>query len=351
MPRDRYLSDIGLDGSPRSSTASASTPRSSSMLLAATLSQLSSPLKSRLSRAAHGKRSMSPERPTRKLKREGTTEVKRGVITVRRAEVFKLWTKGDSYIEISIDDILIGRTPNINWYDRYPSLEHTMRMQDFKAGDDLKVAIIGKGSWPKKDAEVATGTLHLSEDIFLRRAVEEDVDIFLPAMGSAPPQRYGDEHMASVRLNIEFEMKAKVATADDGQAATRTRSQRPSQTDSAFTSANSLSSRAAGIRPSHIINGHGLREDDEDYGNENDQWYPVHTQPVLTRDRGVYIPDTLRAARQQLVEQQYFGREPRGPHAVLWTPMVSKLLRSYIKSIGCLPSWPTAEEDDEFVDY
>ena len=24
------------------------------------------------------------------------------------------------------------------------------RMQDFKAGDDLKVAIIGKGSWPKK---------------------------------------------------------------------------------------------------------------------------------------------------------------------------------------------------------
>ena len=94
--------------SPRASSRSSS-PRSKASLASRDLFQ-----------ALLGRKTkVSPEKHTRQI----SGELKRGTVTVKRAEIFKQWTKNDPYVQVAVDEIVVGRTPCCNCYDRSPSWE------------------------------------------------------------------------------------------------------------------------------------------------------------------------------------------------------------------------------------
>jgi len=300
-------------------------------------------------------RARSPERrkasakavPDPPVARDPTIEVKSGVATVRRADVYKPHTKGDPYIEVLCGETVIGRTPPCSCYDRRPIFEHTMRMHDFAEDDVVHVVIMSKRSWPYKDIEVARGSLELTKDLFIRRAIEEDIDIFMPAKDGEHPIRYGEEHMAAVYLNIDFVMPISMLAFKKASKTNPPDLRRESDRgieEHADTAASSASGRRA--RPRAATNG---VDGSVEYRNStsargHDRGAGVGGFPVALRR------PTALETRQYLVEHQYWGRySSMASSPVLCTPGVSKLLRSLWSSLLCIkPSPETA--DDGLID-
>lgn len=308
-----------------------------------------------------------PEKPS---SREAAREVKRGVVTVRRADIYKLWTKADPYVEIINGDTIIGRTPQCSAYDRSPVWEHSMRIHEFEAGSTVTVLIMGKRSLPFKkmlgieDVEVARGELVLNEDIFPRRTVQEDVDIFLPVKGGGFPNRYGEEHMAAVHLSIDFEEPlSEVTKRELKRAANRTKpvlhdneSGQAAGGAVAATAASSsyASSASRRARPRTLTDEDGIMEEAEDgeQGFEQGDWNPVSMEPAQIQDRGAGVYPPPHPSRQRLVEQQYWGRAPRGlsdPRSTSAVYCTTGLLR-LMRSMSCLPCWarhPSERDEDD----
>jgi len=268
--------------------------------------------------------------------------VKDGVITVRWAEVYKPWQKGDTYVEIEVvGDIAIGRTPACNSWERNPTWEHTMRKFQFEVGDTLLVRIVGKRSWPNKDLEVARGTLVLIEEIFPRRTIEEDVPVFLSAKGVGG----GKEQMASIRLHIDFVVPE---AADQKRPKSRVEDRpilwRPGDDDSLLAvpvPPPSRSSRRA--RPRTL-------EDEEGSTRGEDQPYDptaLPAEPAQIGDRRKVsfvasslcpisepelLDHSLLGSRQIVVLEQYWERGPRpSSYPVLCNSGMRRLLRSGIR--------------------
>lgn len=324
-----------------------------------------------------GRKASAKAVPDPPVARDPGKEMKSGVATVRRADVYKPYTQGDPYIEVVCDGIVIGRTPPCSCYDRRPIFEHTMRMHDFEVDSTVHVVIMSKKSWPYKDIEVARGSLELTKDLFIRRAIEEDVDIFMPAKDGEHPMRYGDEHMAAVYLNIDFVMPISMTTFQKnsrrgdvltGSGTTPLRSKLPDLShesdrgieDKTYRAASTSATSSSFLAPpSSRARPHAAEGEDNGRGEEESNGSVKYStlNSARSHDRGagvgpVGFPVALRQqylveSRQYLVEHQYWGRHPMASSPVLCTPGVMILLRSLWNSLLCIKQPP---EDDGLID-
>lgn len=312
-----------------------------------------------------GRKASAKTVPDPPVARDPGKEVKSGVATIRRADVYKPYTKGDPYIEVHCDETVIGRTPPCSCYDRRPIFEHTMRMHDFEVDSVVHVVIMSKRSWPYKDIEVARGSLELTKDLLMRRAIEEDVDIFMPALDGEFPMRYGDEHMAAVYLNIDFVMpmtpsmktfqknsRSRLPDLSNGNCRSAEDTAYRASSTSATLASSVPAAQSRRARP-HAADGDANARDDE----ERNGFARYSKFSARSHDRGagvgpVDLPVTVRPqyqaqARRYLVEHQYWDRKPMGFYPVLCTPGVMILLRSLWNTLLCIRQ---PEEDDELID-
>lgn len=230
-----------------------------------------------------------------------------------------------------------------------------MRIHEFEAGSTLVVLIMTKRSWPKKDLEVARGMLLLNEDIFPRRTVEEEVDVFLPANDGESPRRYGDEHMASIHVKIDFVVPVFMLNSEDKRTRRRAKpevwregdNEDATCTEGAASSSAPAANSARRARPRTLADEQeqASSEDESDQsedslrtgntlhtGDSQNNWTQMLPDPVPIQDRGAGVgalPDDSWQLSCHLVEHQYWGRAPRrtGLSPVCCTPGLLRLWR------------------------
>jgi len=320
-----------------------------------------------------GRKASAKAVPDPPVARDPGREVKSGVATVRRADVYKPYTKGDPYIEVLCDETVIGRTPACSCYDRRPIFEHTMRMHDFAVDSTVYVVIMSKRSWPYKDIEVARGSLELTKDLFIRRAIEEDVDIFMPANDGEHPVRYGDEHMAAVYLNIDFVMPISMTTFQKNSRSKHPdlsqKSDRGVEDKTCRAASSSATSCSSSAIPSSRARPHAAEGEDNGRDEQESTGSVKYSKlnSARSHDRGAGVGTVgpvglpvalsqqyLAESRQYLVEHQYWGRHPMASSPVLCTPGVMILLRSWWNTLLCIKQPPEVDGlidiDGDFLD-
>lgn len=247
-------------------------------------------------------------------------------ITIRHCDVFRRFgklhmVKMSPYVEVSLGDRIIGTVPPAIRADLKPVWNYTMLTQGFDASQELKLRVLDKHTWPRKDVVIGVGSVRLPEEYLSgndKQIVEQTIKLFKKHHGEERPELTGN---ISISLNI---LRSVVPPTPPNTKGVATASEEPGfQTRVSSTAANaSTQSRSSttGSAQSPLIRG----SDAETNTRE--------TAPNGVVVWGPSLLDTAEASDEhlQLVTRHYFGRNVREERRrpVFCTSGICELLRT-----------------------
>jgi len=237
-------------------------------------------------------------------------------VTIRHGDVFRRFgkfhmAKMSPYVEVSLDDRIIGTVPPATGADLKPVWNYTMLTEGFDASQELELKVLDKHTWPRKDVVIGVGSVKLPEELLSgseRQLLEQTIKLFKKHRGEEKPEFTGN---ISISLNI---LRPVVPPTQPSTRSVAPASEEPGfQTSVSSTAADAtaLSRPSAGRSvPSPLDRGGDAETNNQEAATNGTKV----TSPSLLAIAEASLPPSNQLPMDehlQLVTRHYFGRNVR----------------------------------------